>query len=233
MSRGALPATGLRWAVAISGTAAPNALARAERAALCDLLTEVGPDAPTLCEGWTTRDLAAHLVIRETRPDAGLGIVLAPFASYTAKVLKDAAARPWPDLVSAVRQGPPRWAPQSIARLDAEMNTVEYFVHHEDVRRGTAPWTPRDLDTATTAELWSRVTKTARFFTRRCKVGILARPTDGPSAGTSRRLRSGAREVTLVGPASEILLALLGRTTLGLEIEGEAADIEQFTSFAR
>jgi uncharacterized protein (TIGR03083 family) len=50
-------------------TAAPT-LARAERAALCDLFDEVGPDAPTLCAGWTTRDLAAHLVIRERRADA-------------------------------------------------------------------------------------------------------------------------------------------------------------------
>jgi hypothetical protein len=36
-----------------------------ERLELCDLLLELGPDAPTLCEGWTTADLAAHLVLRE------------------------------------------------------------------------------------------------------------------------------------------------------------------------
>ena len=47
--------------------------ARAERASLCDLLAEVGPDAPTLCEGWTTALLAAHLVVRERRPDGGPG----------------------------------------------------------------------------------------------------------------------------------------------------------------
>jgi uncharacterized protein (TIGR03083 family) len=39
-------------------------LAQEERNELCDLMLETGPDAPTLCEGWTTRDLAAHLVIR-------------------------------------------------------------------------------------------------------------------------------------------------------------------------
>ena len=46
--------------------------ARDERIALCDLLDETGPEAPTLCEGWRTLDLAAHLVLREHRPDAAL-----------------------------------------------------------------------------------------------------------------------------------------------------------------
>ena len=47
---------------------------REERRALCALLDETGPDAPTLCEGWTTGDLAAHLVLRERRPDAAAGV---------------------------------------------------------------------------------------------------------------------------------------------------------------
>ena len=47
---------------------------REERLALCALLDETGPDAPTLCEGWTTGDLAAHLVLRERRPDAAAGV---------------------------------------------------------------------------------------------------------------------------------------------------------------
>ena len=35
--------------------------ARDERSALVASLRDAGPDAPTLCAGWTTRDLAAHL----------------------------------------------------------------------------------------------------------------------------------------------------------------------------
>ena len=42
--------------------------AQDERAALAALLHETGPDGPTLCEGWQTRDLVAHLVLRERRP---------------------------------------------------------------------------------------------------------------------------------------------------------------------
>uniref|UniRef100_UPI0025DDC77B maleylpyruvate isomerase family mycothiol-dependent enzyme n=1 Tax=uncultured Brevibacterium sp. TaxID=189678 RepID=UPI0025DDC77B len=47
--------------------------ARSERRSLAALLRTVGPDAPTLCEEWTTRDLAVHIVIRDRRPDALVG----------------------------------------------------------------------------------------------------------------------------------------------------------------
>lgn len=57
-----------------------TAFARSERLALCETLRAVGPDAPTLCEGWLTRDLAAHLVLRESRPDAAPGIVVSALA---------------------------------------------------------------------------------------------------------------------------------------------------------
>ena len=46
-----------------------TSLARRERISLCDTFTRTGPDAPTLCSPWTTADLAAHLVIRDRRPD--------------------------------------------------------------------------------------------------------------------------------------------------------------------
>ena len=63
--------------------------AQTERAALCELFAEVGPDAHTLCGEWTTRDLAAHLVVRERRPDAAIGIIVSKAAGYT-------APRKWP-----------------------------------------------------------------------------------------------------------------------------------------
>ncbi|HEY5077996.1 MAG TPA: TIGR03085 family protein, partial [Acidimicrobiia bacterium] len=36
-----------------------------ERRELCNLFAELGPFVPTLLEGWTANDLAAHLVLRE------------------------------------------------------------------------------------------------------------------------------------------------------------------------
>ena len=58
--------------------------AQRERSALVDTLRAVGPDAPTLCDGWKTRDLAAHLVVRERRLDATPGIMV-PFSPVTPK----------------------------------------------------------------------------------------------------------------------------------------------------
>lgn len=208
-------------------------LARSERAALCDLFLEVGPDAATLCGEWRTRDLAAHLILRESRPDAAVGIVAAPLASYTAKVQDRIAAKPWPDVVATVRTGPPRWSPQSIGRLDAESNTVEYFVHHEDVRRCVEGWSPRDLTPAQVGELWPRMRRMATLVVRRSPVGIVVVPTDGPDAGSSIRLREGSSDVVLTGPSGELSLALFGRVTQGLEFTGSESDIAAFARFPR
>ena len=110
----------------------PPSLAQQERTTLCDLFSELGPDAPTLCEGWLTADLAAHLVVRERRPDSGPGLVWSPLADYTDKVRNGVRDRtPWEKLVETVRR-----VPQLLLRpVDGLMNTVEFFIHVEDVRR--------------------------------------------------------------------------------------------------
>ena len=115
-----------------------TSLARTERAALADLLDAVGPDAPTLCGDWTTRDLAAHLVVRERRPDATPGIAISAFAGWTASVQDSYAERPYAELVELVRTGPGRLSPFSLPGADTFFNTTEYAVHHEDVRRAAA-----------------------------------------------------------------------------------------------
>ncbi len=73
----------------------PDTTARRERLALCDLFLEVGPDAPTLCGDWTARDLAAHLVMRERRPDGAIGIVLGAAAGHAEKVQRSIADTDW------------------------------------------------------------------------------------------------------------------------------------------
>jgi uncharacterized protein (TIGR03085 family) len=217
-----------------TGSSRPaNALAVSERVALADLMVHVGPDAPTLCGDWTARDLAAHLIVRATRPDAAAGILLSPLAGWNARVMSGVARRDWPALVAEVRQGPPRWSPQSLAVLDSETNTVEYFVHHEDVRRATEQWEPRALDDEDLAMLWARGVRLATHLLRRCPVGVVAAPTDGPAAGTERTLRAREPRVVLAGPVGEIVLALYGRPTKGLELRGADADVEAFRDFPR
>ena len=181
-------------------------LAQAERAALCDLLLEVGPDAPTLCAGWTTTDLAAHLVVRDRRPDVGPGLILSgPFARHTARVTRRAAERvPFEHLVTRIRSGPP-WP---IRLVDGPVNLVEYFVHLEDVRRAVDGWAPRSgLDDLQDA-LWPFQKSGTKLRTRRVQdVGLsIARPGGQPVA-----VRSGSRQVTATGDPGELALFFIGR----------------------
>ena len=112
----------------------------------------VGPEAPTLCEGWKTRDLAAHLMIREYRLDAAPGIVIPFFAGHTAKVQDEVAQHTdWNELVDKVASGPPVYSPLKV--LDPIANVAEMFIHHEDVRRAQPGWQPRELEPALTAVL--------------------------------------------------------------------------------
>ena len=147
-------------------------LARDERLALCALLDETGPDAPTLCEGWTTRDLAAHLVLRENRMDAGIGILGGPLAGYTSRVQHRLSERTsFSDLVTTIRNGPPRLSVFGLPGVDERANVVEFFVHHEDVRRGSAGWAERKMAPALADALWRRLSM-ARMVLRKAPVGV-------------------------------------------------------------
>ncbi|MGQ0716471.1 MAG: TIGR03085 family metal-binding protein [Pseudonocardiales bacterium] len=204
-------------------------LAASERRELCDLMDQVGPDAPTLCEGWTTRDLAAHLVVREGRPDAAGGILLPPLARYTARVQSSIAQRPWPQLVDLVRSGPPWWSPYSVPGLGDKINTMEYFVHHEDVRRAATGWEPRSADPRRAGVLWGLLRRGARVLYRKSPVGVVLRTPDG----SERTVRRGERSVTVVGSPEELTLHAFGRDQAIVEIEGDQVDVVGFRSSQR
>ncbi|MGI5292358.1 TIGR03085 family metal-binding protein [Nonomuraea polychroma] len=192
--------------------------ARGERAALCDLLDRLGPDAPTLCAGWTTYDLAAHLVLRERRPDAAGGIALKPLAGYTASVQDGLKARhPYPELVDMVRK--PGGVYGLLPFLDEAVNTLEMFVHHEDVRRAQPAWEPRELPADLDRLIWKRVASGARLMLRKSPVGVvLHRLGGGVALGGPRQ---GAR-VEVTGTASELLMFCFGRQKHArVELTGE------------
>ncbi|WP_230208172.1 TIGR03085 family metal-binding protein [Microlunatus sp. Gsoil 973] len=110
--------------------------AKDERVALCDLLVEVGPDAPTLCAGWNAHDLAAHLWIRETDPVGASGILAKPLAGLTERRMAETKTRwSYEELVERIRNGPARFSVFAIPGVDEPANSTEFFVHHEDVRR--------------------------------------------------------------------------------------------------
>ena len=184
---------------------------RDERLALAALLEETGPDAPTLCAGWQTRDLAAHLVVRERRPDAALGMIGGPVAGYTARVQQGYLDRhPYPELIGIFRSGPPRLSPFAIPGADEAANTVEYFVHHEDVRRAAEGWTERELPPGLSDALWKRL-KSSRLFLRGAPTGVALARAD--SSAPAIIAKHAPDCVTVTGTPAELTLWSMGRAS--------------------
>ncbi|MEU7133817.1 TIGR03085 family metal-binding protein [Streptomyces sp. NPDC046261] len=181
--------------------------AQRERLLLADLLETVGPNAPTLCEGWRARDLAAHVVVRERRSDAAAGIVFKPLAARLERVQAEFAAKPYEELIQLIRTGPPRLSPYALKPVDEAANTVEFFVHTEDVRRAQPDWTARELDPVFADALWSRLERTARLLGRRAPVGLVLRRPDGRTVVAHR----GTPVVTVTGEPGELTLFAFGR----------------------
>jgi uncharacterized protein (TIGR03085 family) len=186
-----------------------------EREQLCDLLDERGPDAPTLLDPWTTRDLAAHLVVREHDLLAAPGLVVpgawGRFAERRRLALNEAA---FPDLVATVRAGPPRGFFR-VGWVRRFPNLNEFFVHHEDVRRANG-FGPRTHPPAENEALFRNVARAPWFLSRRLRGVAL----DVEWAGTGKvvRARRGQLRACVRGLPGELLLFLFGRK--------DAADVE-------
>ncbi|HEY4023200.1 MAG TPA: TIGR03085 family metal-binding protein [Pseudonocardiaceae bacterium] len=204
-------------------------LASDERRALCELFDQVGPDVPTLCDGWQSRDLAAHLVVRDRRPDAAPGIMIPAFAPRTQRIQDSYAAKPWAELVELVRTGPPAWSPFRLPGLAELVNGAEYFIHHEDVRRGQDGWEPRPPDAARDEALWRTAGMSGRLNYRRSPVGVTLRRPDG----TTAPLHRGPSTVVISGEPGELLLHVFGREASRVEFEGDEKAIETVRGLER
>jgi uncharacterized protein (TIGR03085 family) len=202
---------------------------RTERAELCDLLTKVGPDAPTLCEGWTTYDLAAHLVLRESDPLGAPGIVIPALARLTDRGMRRVkAAHDYPALIDKLRNGPPFWSPMGWPKLEPAMNTMEFFIHHEDVLRAIEPSARRDLPARFQGTLWAGIKAQGRTLARRCPTGLQVARSDKEASTT---VKSGEPVVTVRGLPAEIALYLFGRGAVAsVEVEGPADALRRLSS---
>jgi uncharacterized protein (TIGR03085 family) len=190
-----------------------TSVAQQERDTLCDLFVELGENAPTLCEGWVTRDLAAHLVVRERRPDSGPGLVWPPLADYTDKVRRAVRDRmSWEELVDTVRRGPPLL----LRPFDGPMNTVEFFIHVEDVRRAQRGWESRAISPELADALWARVGPGG--MAKKVSATIVI-----TSPGRADKQKGTGRVLTLAGDPGELTMFGAGRqAAAAVEISGDA-----------
>jgi uncharacterized protein (TIGR03085 family) len=187
--------------------AVPEPLDARERRELCDLFGDLGPDAPTLCEGWATLDLAAHLVVRERNPTAAPGILLGGrFEARLDRMMERAKGRGYAALVEQVRNGPPLVGPGIVPGVRTLVNLNEYAVHFEDVRRANGMGPRADRDDLQAA-LWRLLRRGARLQLRRVDGATVQLAT--PS-GDAVSVGSGPT-VTVTGAPLELVLYLMGR----------------------
>lgn len=193
--------------------------ARTERQALVDTMRETGPDAPTLCTGWTVRDLAVHLILREGRPDAAAGIFVPALAEHTARVSRSTGKRDFDDLLRTIETGPPLYSPMK--PIDRWVNLAEMFVHHEDVLRGGAdpagPWRPRPLPAGLEKALVRPLTMVGRRTLAGSPGRVTLRTPDGAELLTAGR----GEPLTVTGPVGELLLFAFGRAPVELTYAGD------------
>ncbi|MEO7060711.1 MAG: TIGR03085 family metal-binding protein [Lapillicoccus sp.] len=199
-------------------------LAQQERHALCDTLLKVGPDAPTLCSPWRARDLAAHLVIRDSRPDLALGMFVPALKGRLDAAMTSYASGAWPQLVDRVRSGPPRWSPTRLAPLDEAVNLAEFFIHHEDVLRGAPGFTRRVLDAPLEAGIWKGLKSQSTLMLRKATVGVvLVAPGFGRFTAKGPR---GAGTAVVTGSPGELSLFVAGRQRVAdVALEGPEAAV--------
>lgn len=186
-----------------------------EREGLCDLMSALGPEAPTLLAPWTTHDLAAHLVIREHDYRAAPGLVVPGAWGRFAERRRDALTRKdYATLLTTIRSGPPPGFFR-IGWVRRVANLNEFFVHHEDVRRANG-LRPRTNAAALDDALWRNVVGARWFLARRLRsVGL-----ELEWVGTTEvlRARRGTPVARITGLPGELLLYLFGRR--------DAADVE-------
>lgn len=197
----------------------------AERAKMVALFHKLGPDAPTLCEGWTTRDLAVHLWVRENRPDAAAGIFVKALSGRLEKESRKVAERDFAELVDDWGRGPAAYNP--VRFVDAHQNFVEHFVHHEDIRRANGMG-PRDFSARIKQQMHSYLKPLAKLALRKSERPVILQPEGLPrivAADTHGVADKGDAVVRVSGEVGELILWSFGRDAAEVKVEGDTEKI--------
>lgn len=202
------------------------------RALVADTATALGPDAPTLCRPWSVRDLLAHLVVRESRPDVlpGIGLPVGPLQRHTQRVQDTTARQDFAALVEQVRTGPAPWWPTQVPALDRMVNTAELAIHHEDMVRAQEGWEPTPLPQEVQDGLWRTLKGAGRLLYRTAPTGVVA-VAEGHGRVALRRPPTTSGTVVLRGTPLELVLHAFGRTDVA-RVRAEGTD-EDLAALAR
>lgn len=193
----------------------PASWSAIERAELAAALTAAGPDAPTLCEGWQTRHLATHIVVRDRRP----------WAWGRLDSLAERARTPegYTAMVADVAQGPGRLAPGYWA--DAQMNLLEFYVHTQDVARAQADAPRTPVGPKQAAAFWKHFRLFSKALLRPAPTGVILVVDDGPRV-VARRPGRDQGNVIVRGRVEELVLFAFGRGShADVRFTGEDDDV--------
>jgi uncharacterized protein (TIGR03083 family) len=197
-----------------------------QRIRTADLLSELTPgewDTPSLCDGWTVRDVAAHLTLQQMTLGSALLAALRHPGSINHIInasARERAARP-PDRLIAEIRGMVGSRRHNVGVTPLE-TLIDIVVHGQDIavplgrNLPVAPWAA-----ATTADRlwWSRSTRIGRLksrvFANLDHRGLRFVATDADwSAGDGDEVR---------GPLLSIVLVLTGRPVGADVLEGPGA----------
>ncbi|CAM5259284.1 TIGR03085 family protein [Streptomyces californicus] len=165
------------------------------------------------------------MVVRERRADAAGGLLVGALKPRLERVQAEFAAKPYEELIQLIRTGPPRFSPLSLKQVDEVANTVEFFVHTEDVRRAQPDWSRRQAGPGLLrrALVADRADGT-RLLGGRSPVGLVLRRPDGQTAVAHK----GAPVVTVTGEPGGLLLYAFGRQDAAdVRVEGEESAVER------
>lgn len=200
----------------------------AERARLVALFHELGPDAPTLCEGWTTRDLAAHLWVRQNRVDAAAGMFIPALAGRLDAAMDAARARDFDELVDDWGRGASTYNPTRY--VDSQINFAEHFIHLEDVRRANGRIDEREFSTATNDRLYSTLKMLSKRMLSKSTQPVALFAEGYPRilvADKNGVATKGGDVVRVLGSVGELVLWTYGRDAAHVTIEGDASAIRR------
>ena len=198
----------------------------AQRNKLKELFLHLGPNAPTLCEGWETKDLAAHLWIRENRVDAAAGMFISQLQPRLEHLTEETLARDYEAVVQEWAAGPPRWFKAG----DAKMNTMEHFIHHEDVRRANGMTDPQPLSEAANRQLYAalKLLSSSKLRKSQSPVVLYPRGFDRIIVADKKGVSENGSDVTRIsGEVGELLLWVSGRDAVDIAIDGDVSKVSR------